>query len=288
MLLPRLNATVVLVSLSSLSLAYLLERRRRRQNSQKPLPRVAMADGSLEGTEIILVRHGQTEWNLQGRIQGSGDSPLTEQGIRAAKHLANRLATTGERPTVIYASPIGRAWNTANLLAEALQPISVHKEELMRERSFGCLEGLTSAEQRERFPESWQRNSTRDETYAPPDGESRLEVRERAMAGLLAIAKRHRQQRILVVTHSGLLATLMNAVLNQRPNPNPKIRSLALPNTAINLICWSGEGWQLVSWGDVGEFAPQAPSPTMDVALLVLAAAAAGAAAAIGACSKGR
>ena len=268
--------TVVLLGLSSLCAALLLQRSRRRRPPE-PLPRVVAADGSLEGTEIILVRHGQTVWNLQGRIQGSGDSPLTEKGIQAARMLANRLATTGEKPTVIYASPIGRAWDTANLLAESLQPIGVHKEELMRERSFGCLEGLTSQEQRERFPEAWKRNSTRDENYAPPDGESRLEVRERAMAGLLAIATRHRQQRILVVTHSGLLATLMNAVLNQRPNPNPKIRSLALPNTAINLIRWSGEGWQLVAWGDVGEFAQQAPS-MLDVVLLMLAAAAAGAA----------
>ena len=84
-------------------------------------------------------------------------------------------------------------------------------------------------------------------------------------------------QRILVVTHSGFLATIMRGVLCQAPQPNPRIRSLAIPNTAINVLRWSGDGWQLVLWGDVADFPPARTAPPLLELLLAAVAGAAGA-----------
>ena len=129
-------------------------------------------------------------------------------------------------------------------------------------------------------PEAQRRNATREDDYAPPGGESRAQVRERSQAALLEIARRHPGERLLVVTHSAFLATLMRGVLGQQQQPNERIRALAIPNTAINVLRWSGDGWQLVLWGDVGAFATCGSSPS-EVLHLLLAAASAGAAMAL-------
>ena len=250
----------------------------------------------MEGTEIILVRHGQTVWNTQGRIQGAQDSPLTTKGIEAARALGRRLHGTAKPIVAIYSSPLGRAWHTAELLAAQLAaPIAPERCGALRERSFGCLEGLTSEEQQARYPKEVARNNSRDPDYAPPGGETRHAARARALAGLEEIAKRHPGQRVLCVSHSGLLATMMVAILNQAIISNPKIRSLAHPNTAINMVRWSGDGWQVVLWGDVGEFAAAAPLPATErgsvrishqtLLLIVAVAAASGAAAVAGVAS---
>ena len=213
----------------------------------------------LEGTEIVLVRHGRTVWNQLGKFQGAQDSPLLPEGIASAKALARRLAGSSSPIVCAYSSPLGRAWHTAEHLVAALN-IELIAEPLLTERNYGCLEGLTHEEQWAKHPEVARKQSTRDEDFAPPGGgESRADVKKRASAALLAIARRHPKQRVLVVTHSGLLSSLMNVVLNQRPNPNPRLRTLRLANTALNLLRWSGDGWQLVLWGDVGEFAAAPP-----------------------------
>lgn len=164
-----------------------------------------MAD-PVDGTEIIIVRHGQTHWNLEGRIQGSGDSPLTKDGMASARKLGARLAGSAmRRPiTCIYSSPIGRAKGTADIISRCFpRSIEVILEAGLRERSFGCLEGLTAAEQSERYPEVHARNKRREEEYAcPGGGESRADVRMRAAAALRSIALRHPGERVLVVTPS--------------------------------------------------------------------------------------
>jgi 2,3-bisphosphoglycerate-dependent phosphoglycerate mutase len=241
-----------------------------------------MPDNQLDGTEIILVRHGRTEWNAQGRYQGSKDSPLLPEGHASAKAVGKRCATSKKPIVCVYSSPLGRAWTTAQHIAAELHMVPV-SEESLTERNYGCLEGLTHDEQWAQHPEAAHKHSTRDESWAPPGGgESRLQVRKRAADGLLAIARRHPRQRVLVVTHSGLLASLMTECLGQKPNPNPRVRTLKLANTALNLLRWSGDGWQLVLWGDTGDdfvsAASQAPR-----AALVLAAGVAGALLGLGA-----
>lgn len=267
--------SAVIVSCVSGAAAYVLWSRRRKPVHIRPMQAITQGcqsdsrnedteNASLDGTEIVLVRHGRTEWNELGRIQGSKDSPLTQEGIEAARRLGRRLASTqAARPIVCaYASPLGRAWATASIVVDELPSgasIGVYADDGLQERSFGVLEGLTTAEGKANFPEAQRRNASREDDYAPPGGgESRASVRARAQEALLAIARRHRGERVLVVTHSALIASTMTGILNQRHTPNPRIRSLAIANTALNVLRWSGDGWQLVLWGDTAAFAAAA------------------------------
>ena len=171
--------------------------------------------------------------------------------------LGKRLAASCAKTPIacVYSSPIGRAKSTADTVAKYLGSVEVVLDAGLRERSFGCLEGLTVEEQKAKHPEVQKRNSARDDDYAcPGGGESRAVVRKRATEALRSIAMRHPGQRVVVVTHSAWLSCMMRHVLAMQDQPNPKIRALAIPNTAINVLRWSGDGWQLTLWGDIGEF----------------------------------
>ena len=108
-----------------------------------------------------------------------------------------------------------------------------------------------------------------------------MDLASERQAALLAIARRHPGERVLVVCHSGLLASLMTGVLGLEYTPNPRLRALAFPNTAINLLVWHGDSWTLTLWGDTGEFAaadgvaPAGGARDRAAVLLALAAAAA-------------
>jgi len=220
----------------------------------------------LAGTELVLVRHGETEWNVQKRLQGSRDSPLTARGVDSARQLGRRLAASSSTCPLAacYSSDLGRAWRTAELVTAALPggvlvPVS---DSSLRERSFGCLEGKTAAEAASLHPEAQRRMRERDWRYeAPGGGESRAAATERVMGALRRIAEAHAGQRVLVVTHSAVLslvATRVSGLAEQSTSPG--ISPFALPNTALNVLAWHGEGWRVRLWGDVGEFAP-GPGP---------------------------
>lgn len=210
---------------------------------------------NLQGTELLLVRHGETEWNVLQKVQGRHDSPLTARGQEAARLLGKRLAQPGvRRPVAVYCSPLGRARHTADIVAGALGLDAVPTAGVV-ERGYGIFEGLTPAEQAERYPAEFSDNRRREVDYAlPGGGESRSVAAERAERALLDIVHRHAGQRVLVVVHSGLLMALMSRVLGLAPNPNPRVRALLCPNTSVNVLRWVGEAWTLVLWGDTAEF----------------------------------
>ena len=206
----------------------------------------------IEGTELLLVRHGETEWNLQKRWQGRENSPLTLVGVEAAIRLGRRLRGAGI--CAVYTSPLGRAAATAKLVANSLELAPVECTDVI-ERAYGVFEGRTLEQAREMYPAEYARNRQREWDYAlPGGGESRADAAERGRRALLRIAEAHPGGRVLVVLHSGLLAAIMSSVLGLSPQPNADIRALALPNTAINMLRWKGSGWTLVLWGDTGEF----------------------------------
>eukprot|EP00965_Chrysotila_dentata_P195193 6176850-Pleurochrysis_carterae.AAC.4 len=152
----------------------------------------------------MIVRHGRTTWNEEGRIQGSGDAPLTEAGEREAVRLGERLAMgLGRKPTVCYSSPLRRATRTAEILCGHLG-LQICVEEDLRERAYGCLEGLTSEEQKAQHPEAHKRNRAREDEYEiPGGGESRANARKRVLAVIKRIALRH----------AGLLRTEMSIIV---------------------------------------------------------------------------
>ena len=215
----------------------------------------ATAAAATARTEFLMVRHGETVWNVERRAQGSCDSPLTENGIAQAQLLALRLRQCSGAIAACYTSPLGRAQHTARLLvadADATVPITV--EPGLTERCFGIFEGLTGEERRVKYPEVVAAEAAGGEEYAPPGGESDVQVQQRVMRALVAIASRHPGERVLVVTHGAVLANVGNAALGM-PHTSKGGGSLALKNTAINVLRWQDGLWELVLWGDTGEFA---------------------------------
>ena len=137
-------------------------------------------------TELLLVRHGETDWNAEGRLQGHTDRPLNEYGRRQARGLADELA--GEELDAIYSSDLARARETAEIVGERLGlPVVLDPD--LREKSWGSWEGLTPAERHE----------------IELVGESTEEHAARTLRALRRIAERHPGGRVLVVTHGGSL-----------------------------------------------------------------------------------
>jgi 2,3-bisphosphoglycerate-dependent phosphoglycerate mutase len=145
-------------------------------------------------TELLLVRHGETDWNAAGRLQGHTDQPLSDYGRAQARRLAEELA--GEQFDAIYASDLARASETAEIVAERLHlPVDLDPD--LREKNWGTWEGLTSEERLE----------------VEPDGESTEQHQRRVLAALGRIAAKHPHGRVLVVTHGGSMRRVQTEVL---------------------------------------------------------------------------
>lgn len=158
-------------------------------------------------TLITLIRHGQTDWNLARRIQGATDIPLNETGRADARAAADLLADGTHH--AIYASPLARAHETAQIIAEALELAPPAPVPDMRERTFGEGEGMLVDEYLARY-ENWQ--------AAPSGAETMDEVRDRALGALDVIARTSRRrsapvaESVLVVTHGGVIRSLLHHV----------------------------------------------------------------------------
>lgn len=149
-------------------------------------------------TDLVLVRHGETEWNRAQRVQGRTDIPLNETGRRQARETGRRLRQRGERFDAVVASPLSRAADTARLIAEELgQAGDVELVEALVERDYGGAEGMTGAEIDARFGGRLEAQESREATV------------ERAKPALLALAERHPGQRVLVVSHGGVIGSLV-------------------------------------------------------------------------------
>ena len=156
-------------------------------------------------TELLLVRHGQTDGNLHGRWQGWDENPLNQQGKREAALIARRLAQTKEAIAALYASPLGRAWQTAERIGEALN-LSPVPHDGLKEIHFGQISGITVDEFRERFPDLHKRWTDKmDLAFTFPGGEQRAQFFQRVREAMEGIVERHPDQRVVVVAHGGTL-----------------------------------------------------------------------------------
>ena len=199
---------------------------------------------------VTLIRHGQTEWNVAGRLQGASDSALTARGVQQATACGRRLCSA--HFDAIYTSPLPRARRTAELVGAELNAApSIVEDERLRERSFGDWEGLPWATiQLERAEEL--KLSLQDPAYAiPGGGESRSQLLDRALGFLDALPRIHADEaRILIVTHSATSTALIKHVLGLRPEQR---RSFDVRNLAINTIESDSEDptcWMLRTLGD--------------------------------------
>lgn len=196
-------------------------------------------------TDILLVRHGETLWNQQGRMQGQQDSPLTELGVRQARQLALRLKTVSF--AALYSSDLGRAYRTAVSIADETGH-EVISDVRLRERNFGIFEGLTNSEIRERYPDYHAVFSRRDPDFAMPGGESAVMFHARCLACLADIADRHSGQSIVVVAHGLVLDAVYRAALGMRIE---QPRGFPLLNCSINTFRYQDGAWSAVTMCDV-------------------------------------
>jgi probable phosphoglycerate mutase len=200
----------------------------------------------MEPTRILAIRHGETTWNVDTRLQGHLDIPLNDVGLRQAKHLASAMADR-EAVDAIYASDLSRAHATAQAIAQATG-LTVSTHAGLRERHFGSFQGRTYAEVETQFPEHAWHWRKRTPDWSPPEGgESLLALRERIVRTVEELAARHTGQQIVMVAHGGVLDILYRAATRlelQAP------RTWQLTNTAVNRLLWTPQGLSLVGWGD--------------------------------------
>jgi probable phosphoglycerate mutase len=199
-----------------------------------------------EPTRILAIRHGETAWNVDTRLQGHLDIPLNDVGLRQAQHLAQSLVGR-DAIDAIYASDLSRAHTTAQAIAQAVgQTVGLHPG--LRERHFGAFQGRTFAEIEVELPEQALHWRKRTPDWTPPEGgESLLVLRERIIRTVNELAAKHPGQQIVLVAHGGVLDILYRAATRlelQAP------RTWALTNTAVNRLLWTAQGLSLVGWGD--------------------------------------
>jgi len=211
----------------------------------------------LQLTRILAIRHGETAWNRDTRIQGHTDIELNDHGRWQAAQLADALRD--EPIAAVYASDLLRAHETAQAVARTRgQAVTSHLG--LRERCFGRFEGHTWTELEQRFPDESMAWRKRVPDFAPPGGESLLQLEARVVPTVEELAARHPGEQILIVAHGGVLDILYRAAAHlglQAP------RSWELTNTAINRLLWSPEGLSLVGWADTSHLQNRS-SPVLD------------------------
>jgi len=199
----------------------------------------------MSSTRFVVVRHGETAWNAQGRIQGHLDSPLNEEGLAQALLVGERLAR--EPIDLIYCSDLGRVLQTVQPLVDrtGLEP---RRQEALRERHLGVFQGFTGAECQARHPEDYARFHARDVDHVVPGGESIRQVYARVARFFDARAREHAGRMLAVVTHGGILDALYRHVTG---TPLEKLRDFPVYNASLNWIRCEDGRWQLDAWGDI-------------------------------------
>ncbi|MEY2809359.1 MAG: hypothetical protein RLZ66_870 [Pseudomonadota bacterium] len=198
----------------------------------------------METTRIIAIRHGETAWNVDTRIQGQTDIGLNDKGHWQARQAAAALAH--EPIAAIYTSDLSRAHDTARAIAQ-VQGLTPQTERGLRERAFGIFEKRTWAEIESLWPDDARQWRERVPEWAPAEGESLLALRERIQHLTHALAARHVGEQIVFVAHGGVMDILYRLATQQALQAP---RTWTLGNANINRLLWSPQGLSLVGWGD--------------------------------------
>ncbi|HET8571524.1 MAG TPA: histidine phosphatase family protein [Candidatus Limnocylindria bacterium] len=195
---------------------------------------------------LLLVRHGITAWNREGRFQGHLDPPLSDEGHHEAQLLARRLAAAPERPRRLISSSLGRARQTAEIVAAALDDLDVESDPRLMEIGQGVWEGRTHAELEVQDPvryAAWRRHS--DEQ---PPGAEPLDHALARVAELLDEVTDSTIWPICLVSHGGTLRLLARHLLSLGA---PQTWTLDLDNASLSKLAWTdADGWRLLSWND--------------------------------------
>ncbi len=203
---------------------------------------------SAAATRIIAVRHGETAWNVETRLQGHLNVELNEKGRWQAQCLGRALAK--EPIAAIYTSDLLRALATAQAIAECsssagARPPRLHKG--LRERGFGIFAGQTYAQIAIDWPQEFRRWHARDPHFAPEGGETLLQVHARVSNTVHQLASQHQGEQIVLVAHGGVMDVLYRMATSQLIDAP---RNWQLGNAAINRLLWTGQALTLVDWSD--------------------------------------
>ena len=202
-------------------------------------------------TRVILVRHGQTEWNRVERFRGRADVPLNETGLAQAEATGKRVASDassleGWRPVAVYSSPLSRAVKTAEAIARHFDfPVQIHQG--LADIDYGQWQGLTPDEAKERWPAALHAWYNEPETAHIPSGETLADLRVRGMAAVNELTARHEGQTIVLVGHTVINRVILLGVLGQG---NERFWHLRQDTCAINVFEVENRDFTLVSLND--------------------------------------
>jgi probable phosphoglycerate mutase len=207
-------------------------------------------------TDLIFIRHGETDWNRQLRFQGQIDVPLNSTGHEQAQRLAQALAD--ERFDLLISSDLQRAVQTAVPLRHLHAP-PLQARSALREQSFGVLEGLDVPAIQARHPQLWAQWLRHDADFALPQGESTRQFHTRVVSAVRELATAHGGKTLLLITHGGVLDMLWRTVHGL---PLHGARACDIPNTGINRLRWRGGTLDIVCWAEDAHLAglPQQPA----------------------------
>jgi probable phosphoglycerate mutase len=196
-------------------------------------------------TLIYLVRHGETLWNHEQRLQGQSDSPLTETGIEQAIKLANHLSSLSF--DAIYSSDLERAIHTTRIITSRNGKSNVFYDERIRERHFGAFQGLTWEEISEKYPEDAAKELSGSPMNVVPGGESKHHLLSRTSVFFNDVVQLHPGKKILVVSHGGVVNVWVRHVLHI---PLDMPRRFHLGNSTVNIFEYSDNKWYLKTLGE--------------------------------------
>jgi probable phosphoglycerate mutase len=219
-------------------------------------------------TELILIRHGETDWNRELRFQGQVDVPLNAVGHEQARRLGQRLA--GETADLLVCSDLTRTQQTALPISQQsmhppLQGASVLNPAL-REQNFGTVDGMRVNDIQIQYPEAWAQWIQFHPDYAFAGGESTRQFHARVLAAVRALALAHAQQTLVLVTHGGVLDMIYRTA---RALPLSGPRQSEIPNAGLNRVRIAGDAIEILTWADTQHLADMPAQPVYDQASLV-------------------
>lgn len=198
----------------------------------------------MTATRICMIRHGETDWNVERRIQGHIDISLNAAGIAQAEAAAAGLA--GQAFDAAYSSDLDRAWQTAQAIGRRYC-LPVQRATGLRERHYGVLQGLTTAEVAVRYPNAYKHYLARNPDYRFKTGESLGEFAVRIVSAVESLAREHPGQTLLLVSHGGVLDICYRRATGRDLSA---ARDFSIPNAALNWFEIGPSGWRLLAWAD--------------------------------------
>lgn len=214
-------------------------------------------------TELILLRHGETDWNRELRFQGHVDVALNAIGMEQARRLARRLA--GETAHRLYASDLLRAQQTAQPVAQQLSLASV-SDPALREQSFGRVDGMKVEDIKAQHPQAWEGWLRFHEDFCMPEGETTRQFHGRVMDAVYRLVAAHPGETLVLVTHGGVLDMIYRTA---RSLGLGGPRQSEIPNAGLNRVRVHQAGIDILAWADVQHLADLPPQPVYDQRRLV-------------------